>query len=204
ARRPRRARLARGLRRRRAPRAQGTGGRMLDAPRRAGRCLVAAGRGESRAALPLTALAVRDARARAGPPARARSGGNGARPRRPVDGRGRSGDVRRPALPGYRRLHHLVLPLGAGPRPARRRVRAGDRRACARTGLEGRALIRWNRPGVVVGFTTRLGGVSEGAYASLNLGRLTRDPQENVDENRRRACAEPGAEADALPLNRQV
>ena len=56
----------------------------------------------------------------------------------------------------------------------------------ARTGLEGRALIRWNRPGVVVGFTTRLGGVSEGAYASLNLGRLTRDPQENVELMNRR------------------
>jgi polyphenol oxidase len=65
-------------------------------------------------------------------------------------------------------------------------------------------VIRWNRSDVVVGFTTRLGGVSEGPYASLNLGRLTRDSQEHVDENRRRACAELGADADALALNRQV
>jgi YfiH family protein len=35
-------------------------------------------------------------------------------------------------------------------------------------------------------FTTRRGGVSTGPYASLNLGRMTEDDPEAVDENRRR------------------
>ena len=49
-------------------------------------------------------------------------------------------------------------------------------------------MIRWKVPGPFeVVFTTREGGVSEGAYASLNLGRLTHDPKPNVEENRRRA-----------------
>ena len=68
-------------------------------------------------------------------------------------------------------------------------------------------MIPWEVPGPFeVVFTTREGGVSEGAYASLNLGRLTNDPQPNVEENRRRACAAVGADADAdaLALNRQV
>jgi polyphenol oxidase len=37
-------------------------------------------------------------------------------------------------------------------------------------------------------FSSRLGGVSEGAYASLNLGILTDDEPERVVENRRRVC----------------
>jgi YfiH family protein len=65
-------------------------------------------------------------------------------------------------------------------------------------------VIRWAQDGYVVAFTTRVGGVSEGPYASLNLGRLTRDPPEHVDENRRRACAELDAAVDDLAFNRQV
>ena len=66
-------------------------------------------------------------------------------------------------------------------------------------------MIRWDVPGAFeVTFTTREGGVSEGPYASLNLGRLTQDPQPNVEENRRRACAAVGADADNLALNRQI
>ena len=66
-------------------------------------------------------------------------------------------------------------------------------------------MIRWEVTGPFdVVFTTRVGGVSEGAYASLNLGRLTKDPQPNVEENRRRACAAVSADADGLALNRQV
>jgi len=38
----------------------------------------------------------------------------------------------------------------------------------------------------VVAFTTRLGGVSEGPYASLNLGLSTPDRSDSVQENRRR------------------
>jgi len=66
-------------------------------------------------------------------------------------------------------------------------------------------VIRWDAPGpYAVAFSTRLGGVSEGPYASLNLGRLTGDDVERVDENRRRLCAEVGGELERLALNRQV
>jgi len=65
-------------------------------------------------------------------------------------------------------------------------------------------MIRWDEPGYVVGFTMRTGGVSEGPYASLNLGRSTGDDVERVDENRRRACAELGVDAAALTVNRQI
>jgi polyphenol oxidase len=66
-------------------------------------------------------------------------------------------------------------------------------------------LIRWEAPGPYeVAFTTRDGGVSEGPYASLNLGRKTGDDVERVDENRRRACADIGADAGRLALNYQV
>ena len=65
-------------------------------------------------------------------------------------------------------------------------------------------MIRWEAPGpYTVAFSTRQGGVSEGAYASLNLGRLTEDEPERVEENRRRLCASVGADAEALTLNRQ-
>jgi polyphenol oxidase len=66
-------------------------------------------------------------------------------------------------------------------------------------------VIRWEPPGPYeVVFSTREGGVSEGPYASLNLGRLTGDDVRRVDENRRRLCAEIGADLSALALNRQV
>ena len=65
-------------------------------------------------------------------------------------------------------------------------------------------MIRWDPPGCSVVFSTRDGGVSEGPYASLNLGRMTGDDVDRVDENRRLLCAEIGADADRLALNRQV
>ena len=66
-------------------------------------------------------------------------------------------------------------------------------------------MIRWSPPGPYeVVFSTREGGVSQGPYASLNLGRLTGDDVERVDENRRRLCAEAGADVDRLALNRQI
>jgi YfiH family protein len=46
----------------------------------------------------------------------------------------------------------------------------------------------------VVAFSTRLGGVSEGPYRSLNLGLLTDDVPERVHENRRRLCTAVGAD----------
>ena len=50
-------------------------------------------------------------------------------------------------------------------------------------------MIRWEPGACVVAFTTRVGGVSTGAFESLNLGALTDDDPLNVVENRRRACA---------------
>jgi YfiH family protein len=57
--------------------------------------------------------------------------------------------------------------------------------------------------GYDVAFSTRLGGVSEGPFVSLNLGKLTLDREEHVNENRRRLCAEIGADDARLALNRQ-
>jgi YfiH family protein len=65
-------------------------------------------------------------------------------------------------------------------------------------------LIPWELDGYGVAFTTRLGGVSEGPYASLNLGRKSGDEVENVDENRRIACEAIGADVARLALNYQV
>ena len=66
-------------------------------------------------------------------------------------------------------------------------------------------MIRWeDTPGPYeVVFSTREGGVSEGPYASLNLGRATADEPKRVNENRRRLCAEVGAEPAALAMNYQ-
>src|SRR5436305_5196955 len=66
-------------------------------------------------------------------------------------------------------------------------------------------MIRWNAPGpYVVAFTTRGGGVSEGPFASRNLGLLTADDEARVVENRRRACTALGADVARLAMNRQV
>ena len=66
-------------------------------------------------------------------------------------------------------------------------------------------LLRWEAPGpYAVAFSTRSGGVSEGSFASLNLGLLTDDVPERVEENRRRLCAALGADAGSIAMNRQV
>ena len=65
-------------------------------------------------------------------------------------------------------------------------------------------MIRWETDGYEVAFTTRVGGVSEGPYASLNLGRKSGDVPERADENRRIACAAIGADVSRLALNHQV
>jgi hypothetical protein len=65
-------------------------------------------------------------------------------------------------------------------------------------------LIPWLVDGYRVAFTTRVGGVSEGPYASLNLGRKSGDEVEHVDENRRIACEAIGADLAKLSLNYQV
>ncbi len=66
-------------------------------------------------------------------------------------------------------------------------------------------LLRWEVPGPYdVVFTTRGGGVSEGPFESLNLGRRTGDDVQRVDENRRRVCAEVGADEQDLTLGFQT
>jgi YfiH family protein len=66
-------------------------------------------------------------------------------------------------------------------------------------------LLRWNAPGpYTVAFTTRLGGVSEGPFESLNLGILTDDRPERVVENRLRACSALGADPLTATMAWQV
>jgi YfiH family protein len=68
---------------------------------------------------------------------------------------------------------------------------AASRRAAVRASLgllEQRAMaIELELPGAAVRFTGRGGGVSDGPYSSLNLGRWTDDDPDAVAENRRRA-----------------
>jgi YfiH family protein len=59
-------------------------------------------------------------------------------------------------------------------------------------------------PGARAIFSTRLGGVSEGPYESLNLGILTDDHPELVTENRRRLAAAAGLGADRVAMGWQV
>jgi YfiH family protein len=58
--------------------------------------------------------------------------------------------------------------------------------------------------GVRVSFTCRHGGVSTGAFASLNLGALTADDAANVAENRRRAVAGAGGDGATATMAWQV
>ena len=57
-------------------------------------------------------------------------------------------------------------------------------------------------PGATALFTTRRGGVSQGPYASLNLGLWTDDDPAHVHENRERVRQETGAQR--LAQGRQV
>jgi copper oxidase (laccase) domain-containing protein len=60
-------------------------------------------------------------------------------------------------------------------------------------------LPNWPAPGRVrAAFTLRAGGVSDGAYASLNLGRHVGDDALAVAENRRRVIS--GLQLPAEPL----
>jgi YfiH family protein len=66
-------------------------------------------------------------------------------------------------------------------------------------------LFRWDAPGPYeVAFSTRVGGVSEGPFASLNLGRRTGDEGERVDENRRRLCSAVDADEEQVTLGFQT
>ena len=66
-------------------------------------------------------------------------------------------------------------------------------------------LFPWDAPGPYrVAFSTRVGGVSEGPYESLNLGILTADDPERVVENRRRLCAAVDADPETATMAWQV
>ena len=59
-------------------------------------------------------------------------------------------------------------------------------------------------PGIAHGFFTRLGGVSQGVYASLNGGVGSRDAAVAVTENRARAAAALGAAPERLAVPFQI
>ena len=62
-------------------------------------------------------------------------------------------------------------------------------------------VFRWEAPGPYeVAFSTRLGGVSDGPFESLNLGILTGDEPGSVIENRRRLCEKAGADPDRATM----
>jgi YfiH family protein len=65
-------------------------------------------------------------------------------------------------------------------------------------------ILRWDAAGCEVVFSTRRGGVSAGPFESLNLGRRTGDDVSHVDENRRRLCAEIGADEEQLTVGFQT
>lgn len=54
------------------------------------------------------------------------------------------------------------------------------------------------------GFSTRLGGVSEGEFASMNLSYERGDKKEAVDENFRRICRGLGVPVESLVFSQQV
>jgi polyphenol oxidase len=58
--------------------------------------------------------------------------------------------------------------------------------------------------GARAAFSTRLGGVSEGDFESLNLGVLTDDETSRVVENRRRLAAALGIDPERIAFSRQV
>ncbi|MGD9737271.1 MAG: polyphenol oxidase family protein [Solirubrobacterales bacterium] len=67
--------------------------------------------------------------------------------------------------------------------------------------------VRWleaKMHGAHAAFTTRLGGVSEPPFDSLNLGVLTDDDESAVRENRRRLAAALGLDPGQVPIGLQV
>jgi YfiH family protein len=62
-------------------------------------------------------------------------------------------------------------------------------------------LMEWDAPGPYrVAFSTRRGGVSEGPFASLNLGVRTDDEPKRVVENRIRLCAAVEVDPDGATM----
>jgi YfiH family protein len=73
-----------------------------------------------------------------------------------------------------------------------------------RGGLRVHRIEQVRRWGVDAFVTERIGGVSEGPYASLNLGLHVGDEASNVYENRRRVAEAAGVGIDRLVIVRQV
>jgi YfiH family protein len=67
--------------------------------------------------------------------------------------------------------------------------------------------VRWleaELPGARAAFSSRVGGVSDDPYSSLNVAVLTGDRIEDVRENRRRLTAVLDLDPDAVLIGRQV
>ncbi len=71
-------------------------------------------------------------------------------------------------------------------------------------GSPGLAPIELDLPGARVAFSTRAGGVSEGPYASLNLGFLTDDDSGRVERNHGLLAERLGMPPSAVARLRQV
>jgi YfiH family protein len=65
-------------------------------------------------------------------------------------------------------------------------------------------VIAASLPGAAVRFSTRSGGVSEGPYASLNVGAQTGDVTERVVENRGLIATSAGLAPEAVAMGHQV
>jgi polyphenol oxidase len=71
-------------------------------------------------------------------------------------------------------------------------------------GTDGVEWLEARMPGARAAFSTRLGGVSEAPYESLNLGILTEDDRDRVVENRLRLAAALGLGPERVAIGRQV
>src|SRR5581483_9069189 len=123
-----------------------------------------------------------------------------ASPVRPRGERLRPDRGRLPAGPGAR--PRAARPVAGGGRrsPAEYERRAAPARACEAPGMT-TDLLEWGAPGPYrVAFSTRVGGVSEGDFASLNLGILTDDDPARVVVNRTRLCEAVGADPDGATM----
>jgi len=70
--------------------------------------------------------------------------------------------------------------------------------------LSGVRVLEADLGGAKAAFSTRIGGVSEAPFDSLNLGLLTDDDSEAVAENRRRLATALGFEPEQIVYARQV
>jgi YfiH family protein len=59
-------------------------------------------------------------------------------------------------------------------------------------------------PGATAAFSTRIGGISQPPFESLNLGVFTEDERDTVVENRVRLAAALGFEPERIAIGRQV